>query len=407
MKMPRMIGEYSEDFLRERAVEFVKDKTKSSRILSPEQESLVPELDVSELTFGNELGRGGFCTVFEVKRVHLNGSEALEATATATEDDFDEDDHFRPDVVLQDRKFIATKYERAGGKGARYAVKTMTKDIDEPTRFLGGVMDLAIETRFLAVIRHPNIIKMRAMARIDPYQENYFIVLDRLYDTLTDRLSAWKTSNKKARGFYRVRDLKGDKKKALWVDRVLVAHDICSALRYLHSNRIVYRDLKPDNIGFDVRGDVKLFDFGLAKELTEDEQMEGDVYKLSGKTGSLRYMAPEVANEEPYNTSVDVYSFTILLWQICALETPFAVCNVKTHFQSVVKSGIRPNINPKWSAKLSKLMTDGWSVDMWMRPKCEYIMDTLRNEVNPFLGEAENNILDQSNRTAASLEALL
>lgn len=405
--MARMIGEYSEDFLRERAVEFVDDKTKSSRVLNTERENLIPKLDPSELTFGKELGRGGFCTVFEVKRVHLNGNEPFETTTASTADDSDDDDnHFSHDFVLQDRQFIATKYIRAGGKGARYAVKTMTQNIDEPTRFLGGVMDLAIETRFLAVLRHPNIIKMRAMATIDPYKENYFIVLDRLYDTLTDRLAAWKTSKKNTKGFYRVRDLKGDKKKALWIDRVLVAHDVCSALRYLHCNRIVYRDLKPDNIGFDVRGDVKLFDFGLAKELTEDDLMEDDVYKLSGKTGSLRYMAPEVAKEEPYNISVDVYSFTILLWQICSLETPFASCNVKTHFQTVVKSGLRPQINPKWSKDLSQLMTNGWSEDMQVRPDCGHIMDILRMEVDPFLGDTENNLLDQSNRTAASLEAL-
>jgi len=265
-------------------------------------------------------------------------------------------------------------------------------------------MDLAIETRFLAVIQHPNIIKMRAVSTIDPYRDNYFIVLDRLYDTLTDRLAAWKESKKKTNGFHRLRDLKGDKKKALWIDRVLVAHDICSALRYLHGNNIVYRDLKPDNIGFDVRGDVKIFDFGLAKELVGEDQVDGEVYKLSGNTGSLRYMAPEVAKEMPYNTSVDVYSFSILLWQICSLEIPFAGCNVKSHAKRVVQGGLRPDINQSWSKPLKNLMTTGWSEEMTERPNCCQIMDVLRCEVNPFLGETEVNALDQSNRTAASLD---
>jgi len=406
--MSRMIGEYSEDFLRSRAVDFVKDKTKNSRILCVAQENLVPRFQIPELTFGRELGRGGFCTVYEIKKVSLIG-EVVRPPHNNYDDDSDDGDYSRPDVRLQDRLFIATRYIRKGKEStdnARYAVKTMIKNLTDPTRFLGGVMDLAIETRFLAVIRHPNIIKMRAMSSLDPYQPNYFIVLDRLYDTLTDRLVAWKGQKKKMSGFSRVRDLKGGKKKALWIDRVLIAHDICSALRYLHGNSIVYRDLKPDNIGFDVRGDVKLFDFGLAKELSSQDKMDGEVYNLSGKTGSLRYMAPEVAKEKPYNISVDVFSFTVLLWQMCSLDTPFSHLNVQTHFEHVVMRGLRPPINPHWTKALGGLMNNGWHDDMNRRPDCSHIMDILRSEVDPFLGDTEVNALDQSSRTAASLEAL-
>jgi serine/threonine protein kinase len=56
---------------------------------------------------------------------------------------------------------------------------------------------------------------------------------------------------------------------------------------------IIYRDLKPDNIGFDVRGDVKIFDFGLAKEFDPAKKAADGTYKLTADTGSLRYMAPE------------------------------------------------------------------------------------------------------------------
>lgn len=60
-----------------------------------------------------------------------------------------------------------------------------------------------------------------------------------------------------------------------------------------------------------------MFDFGLSLELNDKlPKAENGMYRLSGNTGSLRYMAPEVALEKPYNHLVDVYSYGIMLWQV-------------------------------------------------------------------------------------------
>jgi serine/threonine protein kinase len=61
---------------------------------------------------------------------------------------------------------------------------------------------------------------------------------------------------------------------------------------YFTNCSIVYRDLKPDNVGFDVRGDVKIFDFGLSRQLPSEKLKDG-TYNMTGDTGSPRYMAPE------------------------------------------------------------------------------------------------------------------
>ena len=80
------------------------------------------------------------------------------------------------------------------------------------------------------------------------------------------------------------------------------------------------------NIAFDVRGDVRIFDFGLAKELVEADLAKlPDDYNATGMTGSRRWMSPECYFFEPYGLSTDVYSFGLLLWNLCTLKVrPFA-----------------------------------------------------------------------------------
>lgn len=55
---------------------------------------------------------------------------------------------------------------------------------------------------------------------------------------------------------------------------------------------------------------LQIFDFGLAREVRECDKLQGhDTYIMSGETGTLRYMAPEVAQGLPYNHKIDVYAF--------------------------------------------------------------------------------------------------
>lgn len=392
------IGRYDDSYLLAKAEELVNDKVAGSRVMDPEEENRVQRFSPNEIRLGGVLGKGGFCTVSEIRKITLGDIEHEQQFST------EEDVQWQ----IQDRDFMSKNYLRKknGRNDTRYAIKTLSETLlSDPERFVAGVIDLAVETKFLAVIRHPNIVKMRAVSTTSPYALGYFIVLDRLYDTLSDRMRAWKDQKSNMSGFSRVRDLKGAKKKELWVERLMVAYELTGALRYLHDNNIVYRDLKPDNIGFDVRGDVKLFDFGLAKELKGDEMVGNDLYNMSGNTGSLRYMAPEVALCEPYNHKVDVFSFGILLWQMCSLDVPFATYNVQRHSERVVRGGERPPLDTKkWSPELCNLMSTCWSTNIKKRPHFGSVGSQLRAEFDPYLGENEGNMLDVSNRTAKSLE---
>jgi len=101
-------------------------------------------------------------------------------------------------------------------------------------------------------------------------------------------------------------------------DRLCVLYEISNAMNYLHDKGILFRDLKPSNVGFDQLGRAKLFDFGLAKAASNDNDAGHD-----GIVGSLRYTAPEVQLGRPYSKPSDVYSFGILFWQVASLRIPY------------------------------------------------------------------------------------
>jgi len=387
------IGGYGEGYLLHRSQQIVEDKSKVTDIFSPEAEKSIPRFDNSELTIGKVLGRGGFCAVSEVVKVELHGVPRAQPMRGRHR----QDEHHIYNIV-QDRHFMAQHYIRKG-RDYRYAIKQLKSDVTKDAQtFINGIVDLAIEARFLSVIRHPNIIKMRAVSSCTPFSRDYYVVLDRLYDILTRRLSAWK---KKTPG----RMSANKKKIAFWVERITVAHDIASALNYLHNLRIVYRDLKPDNIGFDVRGDVKLFDFGLSRELPR-RMLANGTYHMTGDTGSPRYMAPEVALERDYNEKADVYSFGILLWQICSTDIPFDKFTTSLFRTKVVEKGYRPKLDPKWPSGIQTLLNCCWQVDIPHRPSMRQVVGELQHELASKTDENNFDPLDISSRSAKSARAL-
>ena len=126
-----------------------------------------------------------------------------------------------------------------------------------------------------------------------------------------------------------------------------------------------------------------MFDFGLAKELDPSFKSEGctELYELSGNTGSLRYMAPEVARSDPYNLSADVYGFGLLIWQICSLDLPYDGMNRQDHSELVVYGNERPIVDASWSTPLRILMKRSWEPDPLVRPAMDSIYKILRREI--------------------------
>ncbi|KAK9103624.1 hypothetical protein Sjap_020878 [Stephania japonica] len=97
---------------------------------------------------------------------------------------------------------------------------------------------------------------------------------------------------------------------------VAYALDIARGMNYLHEHKphpIIHRDLTPSNVLLDEAGHLKVTDFGLSKIAQEKDSSN---YKMTGGTGSYRYMAPEVYRRESYGKNVDVFSFALIVHEM-------------------------------------------------------------------------------------------
>lgn len=91
--------------------------------------------------------------------------------------------------------------------------------------------------------------------------------------------------------------------------------EILLAIEYLHKQKIIFRDLKPENTLIDVDGHIKLIDFGLAKDDTGD--------RLHSFCGSHEYLSPEMLRKNGYTKSVDFYSLGSFLYEMLTGLPPF------------------------------------------------------------------------------------
>jgi serine/threonine protein kinase len=161
---------------------------------------------------------------------------------------------------------------------------------------------------------------------------------------------------------------------------VSYALDIAQAMDCLHLNGIIHRDLKPDNLLLTAdQRTVKLVDFGLAREETLTEMM-------TAETGTYRWMAPELystvtlrnGEKKHYNHKVDVYSFSIVLWELLVNRMPFeGMSNLQAAYAAAFKK-VRPEVGKEnFPSELVFILQSCWAEDPEARPNFTQVVRML------------------------------
>ena len=285
-----------------------------------------------DLEVGRLLGCGSFSAVFDVrlkeemrlcKQPRLHGEEA---TGTPTE-------YNR--ATTASSTFEASGWCRSSKSGQgdeKLAIKCVSDQTFENQQADVAAEGLRNELKILLSLpNHRHIVELVAMSPdfdltgLETASLDSFLILHQLSITLDRYLLRVKTRLKLQSPCLMVSGVQqllpsADKKRSIRIGTIGLA--VARALEFLHQHHIIYRDLKPSNIGFDSRHNVRLFDFGLSCMAPPRNGVSGRSESASTFVGTPRYMAPEVRHDPFYDNRGDVYSFGLLLRELYTLKTP-------------------------------------------------------------------------------------
>jgi hypothetical protein len=311
-----------------------------SRLATSSRE--IGEIAHHQIVLGRMLGHGSFSSVFAIKRIRSLNTRKYDAESLVVK-------------VLRPRLSL------------------------KPSLFAACAADIVMEGMLLSTLSHKNIISIQATSPMgicsfaNGRHDAYFLVMEKLEETLEDRIQRWQTQTRKSLFHHK------QKNHDMLQEQVQVLTQLSHAIQHLHSKRILYRDAKPANIGFDKEGVLKIFDFDVAKILP-DSNDPNELFKLTKRTGSPRYMAPEIAKGEPYNLKADVYSYSLICHEVMTLKKPFGTIASAKHDQAVFFDGVRPEIPRSWPRGFVNFLKRSWSTDVVGRPTIEEAIKILQTE---------------------------
>lgn len=144
---------------------------------------------------------------------------------------------------------------------------------------------------------------------------------------------------------------------------------IVVAIQYIHSQKVVHRDLKPQNIFMTKLDVVKIGDFGVSKQLNQTNSL------CETKVGTPYYLSPEIWNNEPYGSKSDIWSLGCILQELCTLSKPFEATNINQLLVAIFTPGHLKPIGKRYSSELQDLVTAMLSQEPDDRPSADDILN--------------------------------
>jgi len=206
---------------------------------------------------------------------------------------------------LQNGRYAVLKKLGEGGKGIVYKARDTALDrvvaikmLKNPVTEGEAYSRFITEAQSVAKLNHPNIVSIYDIGKEDGKQ---FFVLEFVEG-------------------HSLRDLiESSPEGKCDIPTVLrIGMDVCNALQYAHSQGILHRDVKPENVMITAEGNAKLMDFGLAKMLGQPRQTQEGVI-----VGTVAYVAPEIALGKGADARSDLYSLGAVLYETVTGKTPF------------------------------------------------------------------------------------
>jgi len=160
-------------------------------------------------------------------------------------------------------------------------------------------------------------------------------------------------------------------------ETIKIAEKVSVALDYAHSRRspVFHRDLKPSNIMISKNGEIKLLDFGIARE------MKDSFTRVTGKetSGTLPYMSPEQLMGEKPNASMDIYSLGAVIYECFAGHSPFYTGDLREQIKHKKPDDIY-GVDAHINSSLQKALAKKWEG----RPKTAgALTDSLKQRTEP------------------------